>query len=641
MPPQPRTKRVTASQAKARSATSKASPSQPKQRPTAQDIKPSEPAHSIFHILLVFPIILVVAGLSITTHVYQRDIEPLYGSIPATLHTGKFIWAASIAGILGPVPPAWPSLGVAGALICAIPNSSYWVAAYTGQFGPLLGPLLTHLVVLFPPAYLAITLVKSMVIIFEGEKSENSVVRLTILPACASVIMGFQPIWDVIPFFAKQTYSDSQILFAIGAAGIAVSVVSLPFTGPDAEVDGTAASSAVRMSKRLIIPSILIPLLPVLAPYLEAPVLPHPLTEPYSSPDYPLRILSSVSSVTGMIVVGETCKPGEWVPGMPEPFPFSLRYLRAGHSLLGGVWIGDRMTTRSQAPIATLDVAGTQLGDSIYSAFNLQEAIRLVDTEGRNIVEGKEEALIIGLGAGIAATALTRHGISTTIVEIDPAVYNASRQFFGLPDVGADKVFLDDASKVVYDKKKEVEKGTGTTYDFVIHDCFSGGSVPDHLYTVQFWDNLKAIMNPEGIVAVNYAGMLGSNPARAVLLTLQKSFGQCRAFHDGSAALSEEELLKDFTNLVIFCSPSMTPITFREPVEADYLDSHLRAHVLDTLSESEVDLKTVRGDLGGKSSDQWVLTIQNNRLREWQKDGALNHWYTMRSVLPEPIWLTY
>ena len=39
-------------------------------------------------------------------------------------------------------------------------------------------------------------------------------------------------------------------------------------------------------------------------------------------------------------------------------------------------------------------------------------------------------------------------------------------------------------------------------YDIVVHDCFSGGAVPKQIFTSEFWDDLKAIMNPEGVIAV-------------------------------------------------------------------------------------------------------------------------------------------
>jgi hypothetical protein len=46
----------------------------------------------------------------------------------------------------------------------------------------------------------------------------------------------------------------------------------------------------------------------------------------------------------------------------------------------------------------------------------------------------------------------------------------------------------------------------------------------------------------------NFAGRINSNPAKAILHTLQKSFGQCRVLHDLHPGQSD--LLNTFVNLV-------------------------------------------------------------------------------------------
>jgi hypothetical protein len=95
-----------------------------------------------------------------------------------------------------------------------------------------------------------------------------------------------------------------------------------------------------------------------------------------------------------MIVVGESLLSDVGVQDTAVRQPTSLRYLRASHSILGGVWIGDNASTRANsAPL--LDAEGTPLGDSIYSAFVLQEAIRLVDTSDRAVQSGQEKALFM------------------------------------------------------------------------------------------------------------------------------------------------------------------------------------------------------------------------------------------------------
>ena len=79
-------------------------------------------------------------------------------------------------------------------------------------------------------------------------------------------------------------------------------------------------------------------------------------------------------------------------------------------------------------------------------------------------------------------------------------MYDAARHYFGLPDPGAGRVFLEDARSWVSHRKSATD--SDTLFDFVVHDCFSGGGIPEHIYTLEFWNNLKELMDPEGIVVV-------------------------------------------------------------------------------------------------------------------------------------------
>ena len=108
-----------------------------------------------------------------------------------------------------------------------------------------------------------------------------------------------------------------------------------------------------------------------------------------------------------------------------------------------------------------------------------------------------------GLGTGISANAFIRHKISTTIVEIDPAIYKAARKWFGLADPGVNRVFIEDARSWVATKHSDIKAGKDhVLYDIVVHDCFSGGGVPEHLFTAEFWDDLMTVMGPEAVLVV-------------------------------------------------------------------------------------------------------------------------------------------
>lgn len=110
---------------------------------------------------------------------------------------------------------------------------------------------------------------------------------------------------------------------------------------------------------------------------------------------------------------------------------------------------------------------------------------------------------VSGLGTGISASAFMRHEIPTTIVEIDPAVYNAAREWFGLANPGVGRVFLEDARSWVTEKHSNVKAGKDEAlHDIVVHDCFSGGGIPEHIFTIEFWDELDGVMAQGGVLVV-------------------------------------------------------------------------------------------------------------------------------------------
>ena len=113
----------------------------------------------------------------------------------------------------------------------------------------------------------------------------------------------------------------------------------------------------------------------IISPQFTNPILPHPLRELFTHPTGRLQIRSAVQSVTGLIEVGETLPS----PRGEEDSMRSVRYLRADHSLLGGVWTKDRAVALDNEPLIE-DSYGAKLGDTVYSTFALQEAARLVDS---------------------------------------------------------------------------------------------------------------------------------------------------------------------------------------------------------------------------------------------------------------------
>ena len=109
--------------------------------------------------------------------------------------------------------------------------------------------------------------------------------------------------------------------------------------------------------------------------------------------------------------------------------------------------------------------------------------------------EGKD-ALLVGLGGGHIAMALKEQGVVTDAVEIDPVVAQAARDYFLYDPPGA---------LIVGDARYEI-RNLDKHYDFIIHDCFTGGSVPSHLLSVEMLRDLDRLLAPDGLLVLNFVG---------------------------------------------------------------------------------------------------------------------------------------
>jgi len=83
----------------------------------------------------------------------------------------------------------------------------------------------------------------------------------------------------------------------------------------------------------------------------------------------------------------------------------------------------------------------------------------------------------------------------------------------------------------------------------------------------------------------------------------------------------------------VFChTNSSAPLTFRQPIEADFLRSGARKVYL--VPEHEIGL-----DAFDLENMEDVLRLANReRLVETQMKSAVGHWEVMRTVVPGKIW---
>jgi spermidine synthase len=101
-----------------------------------------------------------------------------------------------------------------------------------------------------------------------------------------------------------------------------------------------------------------------------------------------------------------------------------------------------------------------------------------------------------GLGIGTTPAALIAHGIDTTVVEIDPVVYEFASKYFRMPDNHT--AIVDDAVGYAASQAQKGEQ----TYDYIVHDVFTGGAEPIDLFTLEFLTNLERLLSPNGVIAI-------------------------------------------------------------------------------------------------------------------------------------------
>ncbi len=150
-----------------------------------------------------------------------------------------------------------------------------------------------------------------------------------------------------------------------------------------------------------------------------------------------------------------------------------------------------------------------------------------------------KKALIVGLGAGHMAKVLNdRYGIIVDTLEIDPAVAQAAVDYFGFKPTG---------KAIVGDARYEIRHLTGQ-YDLIIHDCFTGGSEPAHLLTVETLKQLQGLLTEQGILAVNFVAF--ADGKQSALNTVSKTLAQ--VFPQQTTFISEPN--KDFNDFIFLAS---------------------------------------------------------------------------------------
>lgn len=197
----------------------------------------------------------------------------------------------------------------------------------------------------------------------------------------------------------------------------------------------------------------------------------------------------------------------------------SFQILSERESLYGWVRVIEEQALDLRFLTSAASMIGAASISNGKSRLGYQEIVSLIPA----LAPKMTHALIIGLGAGhMAKTLHDRYGIVTDTLEIDPAVANAASDYFGFKPTG---------QSTVGDARYEIRHLQGP-YDLILHDCFTGGSEPAHLLTVETLTQLRGLLSDQGILALNFVAFSsGKNAALAsVSRTIEQVFPQHEVF---------------------------------------------------------------------------------------------------------------
>jgi len=109
----------------------------------------------------------------------------------------------------------------------------------------------------------------------------------------------------------------------------------------------------------------------------------------------------------------------------------------------------------------------------------------------------KKSALLIGLGAGSLYKVLSDECQYVETVEIDKRIYEFGIKYFGMPPHKEN--FITDGRYYI--------NATNKKYDIIILDVIIGESVPAQLITLESFQRLYALLNPNGTLIIEHGGV--------------------------------------------------------------------------------------------------------------------------------------
>lgn len=514
--------------------------------------KDASGASTLSRVELTITLVVTGAVVMVLEILGTRIIGPVFG-------VSLFVWAALLAVTLTALAVGYYSGGV---IVDRTPSPRVlgWAVVAAGALIGLV-PILTRVVL-----------------------SSVSELGLRLGPLAAALLL-FGPALGVLgmagPIAVRLATTDVRAtghrvgyVYAISTAGsLAGTLLTAFILIPSSETETILVGSAVLL---IVLGSTLLVtrgksraplalLLPIAASLVPRAPLPRGI-----------KVLDRTQSPYGLIEVIEAPDRG-------------VRVLRAEHSLIGAQFIEDHSPA--------------------FTFIHLLEALRFLRPAAKDM-------LIVGLGIGSLPSSLSRFGIRSDVVEIDPAVVEFAEKYFGFRPTG--DVYVEDARAFLRTPRRQ--------YDFLVHDTFTGGATPDHLLSLEVVNDIRKALKADGVLALNFVGYQHGPHVEASWLiarTLRAAFKNVRIFRD-----RPQETKPDIAvNLVFVASDGA--LSFDIPRGGEFHNAECE-RIARSFQGWEILKEVPPGP---------IVTDAKNPLSRLQLAAAEEHFEAMQTILPREVWL--
>jgi spermidine synthase len=209
----------------------------------------------------------------------------------------------------------------------------------------------------------------------------------------------------------------------------------------------------------------------------------------------PALIIRPLAGGVALLLIGSVFTWQLMAPGPEQISGLNARgklceVLYKGHSLYGELRVIEEGGRYRYMVVNGSDQGGLDLLDG-SSAYRYDDGLIGL---GSHYVHEPQSALIIGLGAGIMGTKLTKAGMDVVVVEIDPEVVRLAQEYFDFQ-----------GKAVTADGRRYLQRND-RKWDLVFVDAYLGDSPPWQLYTHEAFRLYRDRLRPGGAVIVNFIG---------------------------------------------------------------------------------------------------------------------------------------